>query len=114
MRKTDLVDEALCAAVSEMDKGLIDADLGGGVFKKRVALPGRGKSGGARTLVATNKENRWFFVFGFQKNVRANVNKKELQALQDLATDLLRLDMKQLDAHVNNQLIQEICLDDKN
>ena len=48
------------------------------------------------------------------KNVRANVNKKELQALQDLATDLLRLDMKQLDAHVNNQLIQEICLDDKN
>ena len=94
--------------------GLIDADLGGGVFKKRIALPGRGKSGGARTLVATNKENRWFFVFGFQKNVRANVNKKELQALQDLATDLLRLDMKQLDAHVNNQSIQEICLNDEN
>lgn len=114
MRKTNLVDEALCAAVSEMDMGLIDADLGGGVFKKRVALPGRGKSGGARTLVATNKENRWFFVFGFQKNVRANVNKKELEALQDLAADLLRLDMKQLDAHVSNKSIQEICLDDEN
>jgi len=111
MRKTGLFDETLCAAVSEMYDGLIDADLGGGVVKKRVALPGRGKSGGVRTIVATNKDNRWFFVFGFQKNERTNISKKELEALQDLATDLLRLDMKQLNAHVNNQLIQEICHD---
>ena len=62
MRKTGLTDSALCVAVVEMERGLIDADLGGGVVKKRVALPGRGKSGGARTLVATNKGNRWFFV----------------------------------------------------
>ena len=54
MRKTELTDSALCAAVSEMAAGLIDADLGGGAVKKRVALPGRGKSGSARTLVATN------------------------------------------------------------
>jgi hypothetical protein len=58
MRKTELFDEALCTAVSEMNEGLIDADLGGDVVKKRVALPGRGKSGGARTIVATNKDNR--------------------------------------------------------
>ncbi len=70
MRKTELSDPVLCAAVEEMERGLIDADLGGGVVKKRVALPGRGKSGGARTLVATNKGNRWFFVFGFEKNER--------------------------------------------
>ncbi len=68
MRKTDLTNAALSNAVSEMDAGLIDADLGGGVVKKRVSLPGRGKRGGARTLVATNKGNRWFFVFGFEKN----------------------------------------------
>jgi len=55
VRKTDLTDDALCKAVSEMAAGLVDADLGGGVLKKRVALPGRGKSGGARTLVATNR-----------------------------------------------------------
>lgn len=47
MRKTELSDSALCVAVAEMEQGLIDADLGGGVVKKRVALPGRGKSGGA-------------------------------------------------------------------
>ena len=113
MRKTDLIDGALCTAVSEMDAGLIDADLGGGVVKKRVALPGRGKSGGTRTLVATNKGNRWFFVFGFEKNERTNINKKELEALQELATDLLRLDSNQLDVHVDSAALQEICNDDQ-
>lgn len=73
MRKTELTDNALCSAVDEMAKGLIDADLGGGVVKKRVGLAGRGKRGGARTLVATNKGNRWFFVYGFEKNDRANI-----------------------------------------
>ena len=113
MRKTDLIDDALCAAVSEMVAGLIDAELGGGVVKKRIALPGRGKSGVTRTLVATNKDNRWFFVFGFEKNERANINKKELEALQDIASDLLRLNSNQLDTHVDNEALQEICYDNK-
>jgi hypothetical protein len=60
MRKSELTDQALCQAVAEMVAGLIDADLGGDVVKKRVALPGRGKRAGARTLVATRKGNRWF------------------------------------------------------
>jgi hypothetical protein len=55
MRKTDLTGRTLSDAVKEIVCGLIDADLGAGVVKKRVALPGRGKRGGARTLVATNK-----------------------------------------------------------
>ena len=67
LRKTDLNDAALCQAVLEMERGLIDADLGGGVLKKRVALPGQGKSGSTRTLVATHQGDRWFFVFGFQR-----------------------------------------------
>jgi hypothetical protein len=113
MRKTDLSDPALCAAVLEMERGLIDADLGGGVVKKRVALPGRGKSGGARTLVATNKGNRWFFVFGFEKVERPNVTAKELEALQKIAADLLKLTSKDLDAHVECGELQEICHDDQ-
>ena len=64
-RKTELTDESLCKAVSEMERGLVDADLGGGVVKKRVALSGHGKRGGARTLVVTNRDDRWFFVYGF-------------------------------------------------
>ena len=55
MRKTELTDTALCNAVVEMRQGLIDADFGGSIVKKCVGLAGRGKRGGARTLVATNK-----------------------------------------------------------
>lgn len=110
-RKAGLTDDSLCAAVTEMIDGLIDADLGGGIVKKRVALPGRGKSGGSRTLIATNKADRWFFVFGFEKNERANINDKELEALQATATDLLTLSFDQLDDAVSQKILQEICND---
>lgn len=111
MRKTELTDSALCTAVSEMENGLIDAELGGGLVKKRVALPGRGKSSSTRTLVATNKGNRWFFVFGFEKNDRANVSAKELEGLQAIAVDLLKLSSAALDSNVENEALQEICHD---
>ena len=109
MRKTELSGAALCKVVKEMEQGLIDADLGGGLVKKRVPLPGRGKSGGARTLVATNKTDRWFFVFGFEKNERANIDDDELAALQNIAADLLKLGIRELDAMVTNGALQEIC-----
>ena len=113
-RKTDLDDDALFRAVADMERGLIDADLGGGVLKKRVARPGRGKSGGARTLVATNRGDRWFLVFGFEKSVRATVSPKELEALQALATDLLKLSSVELDRQVENDALAEICHDPAN
>lgn len=111
MRKTDLRDPALCRAVTEMERGLIDADLGGGVVKKRVALPGRGKSGSLRTLLATNRGDRWFFVFGFAKNERENISSKELEALRTIAEDLLKLTSTALDANVTDGALQEICND---
>lgn len=63
--KEELSDKALCKAVQEMKVGLFDADLGGGLFKKRIARQGKGKSGGYRTLVATNKGDQWFFVCNY-------------------------------------------------
>ena len=113
MRKTELTDRALCSAVAEMAQGLIDADLGGGVVKKRVGLAGRGKRGGARTLVATNKGNRWFFIYGFEKNDRANITDDELEALNDIAEQLLARTGKQLDEAVQDGSLQEICHDIK-
>ena len=90
-RKQNFSTRALCDAVGEMEAGLYEADLGGGLLKKRIARPGQGKSGGFRTLVATNKGNKWFFVFGFPKNVRSNIDKDEEEALKKLASHLLSL-----------------------
>lgn len=109
MRKNDLTDHALCLALSEMVSGLVDADLGGDVLKKRIALPGRGKRGGVRTLVATRRASRWFFVFGFEKNEKANVSSAELEALQWLAKQLLDLTGRQLEVSVQDGSLQEIC-----
>jgi len=109
MRKTELTDATLCDAVQEMSLGLIDADLGGGLVKKRVGLAGRGKRGGARTLVATNKNKRWFFVFGFEKNERANIDVDELAALQELAAELLVRTDEELKIAIADGALKEIC-----
>lgn len=110
-RKAGLRQAALCGAVQETADGSIDADLGGGVLKKRIALPGMGKSGGTRTLVATNKGSRWYFVFGFEKNERDNIESAELAALKRLAADLLKLADNQLDTAIRAGALTEICHD---
>jgi len=94
-----------------MKDGLIDADLGGGVLKKRIALPGQGKRGGARTIVATNLGNRWFFLYGFAKNERANIGERELRLFREVATDLLGLDDRQIAVALSSGEIEEICHD---
>jgi hypothetical protein len=96
-RKQGLTTPQLCAAVQEMAAGLYEADLGGGLLKKRIARAGQGKSGGFRTLVATNKGNRWIFVFGFPKSERSNIDKDEAEALKKLAEHLLSLTTQALD-----------------
>jgi hypothetical protein len=85
MRKAGLADADLLASVLEMSNGLVDADLGGHVVKERVALAGRG--GGARTIVASNLGDRWYFMYGFAKNERNDVSPAELDALRALADD---------------------------
>lgn len=112
-RKAGLEDEVLCRAVEEMEQGLIDADLGGNVVKKRVPLPGRGKSGSTRTLIGTNKGSRWFFLHGFEKNERDNIDDAELKALREYAKDLLALTAKRMRAMIDAKDILEICHDQK-
>jgi hypothetical protein len=96
-----------------MAVGLIDADLGGSVYKKRVAMPGRGKRGGARTILGSNLGDRWFFIFGFEKNDRATVDARELAALQRIAATLLALDTTLLDHSLAEGELMEICHEEK-
>ena len=109
-RKQGLTTPSLCAAVREMAAGFFDADLGGGLLKKRIGRPGQGKSGGFRTLVASNKGNRWIFVFGFPKSERSNTDKDEEEALKKLATHLLSLTAQAIGkAQRDGELIEVNC-----
>jgi hypothetical protein len=71
-------------------------------------------SGSSRTLVATNHSDRWLFVFGFEKNERANINAKEFQALKTLAADLLKLTPEQTKRALAQEVLQEICHEEQN
>jgi hypothetical protein len=97
-----------------MRAGLYDADLGGGLLKKRIARTGQGKRGGFRTLVATNKGSRWIFVYGFPKNERSNIDKDEEDALKHLAAHLLGLTAQLLDQAERAGELMEVHCDAKN
>lgn len=114
MRKTELTDQSLCCTVTEMSLGLFDANLGGYIFKKRIGLANKGKRSGARTLIASNLGSKWFFVYGFEKSERANIASNELEALQELAIDLLNKTHTQIDDAIAHGKLEEICHGQKN
>lgn len=103
-----LNDDVLRSAVVEMEHGLIDADLGGNVVKKRVPLSGIGKRGGVRALLAYKARDKAFFVYGFAKNVRPNITIQELKALKHLAKTLLEASDKELTQAVNAGALIEV------
>jgi hypothetical protein len=111
--KQGLEDISLCAAVREMVAGLYDADLGGGLVKKRIARPGKGKSGGFRTLIATNRGDRWIFVYGFPKNERSNIDKDEEQTLKELAEELLSLTLEEIEIVKDKSKLFEVVCDEE-
>ena len=84
-KEIGLSDNKLHEAVKEISDGLYEANLGGNIFKKRVALDSRGKSAGTRTIVAFRTDKPAFFVYGFAKNVRSNISEQEELALKKLA-----------------------------
>jgi len=108
-RKSGLPDRTLCAAVAEISAGLVDANLGGYVYKKRVPMPGGGKRGGARVLVATRLDARWFFLYGFSKNERDTIDDRELAVLQMTAEALLKLGARLIGRALETGELTEIC-----
>jgi len=106
--KEGLSDRALIDAVRDLENGLNDGDLGAHVYKKRAAAVGQGKRGGYRTIVAFKVADKAFFIFGFSKNQRDNIDKKELKALKLMAKELLGYSEHQLKIVINEGELIEV------
>jgi hypothetical protein len=112
-RKARIADAALCEAIGNAERGLIDADLGGGVIKQRIARPGKGKSGGFRTIILFQAGARAFFVHGFAKKDQGNIRDDELAAFRMLAAELLAYDDDALGKAIAAGVFMEVMSDDK-
>ncbi len=106
--KERIADSVLRDAIRRAEAGLVDADLGGGVIKQRLARQGQGKSGGFRSIVLFWRNALAFFVYGFAKNDRDNIDRQELRAFRLLAAEMLALDEKALLKAMSNGTITEI------
>ena len=112
-RKERITDAKLAEAVRNAEKGLIDADYGGGVIKQRIARPGQGKSGGYRSIIIFRKGNMAFFVYGFAKNERDNIDESDERDFKDLAKVLLALSDEGLKKLTDNGELTEVEYEDE-
>jgi len=109
--KAGIEDQVLCNAIRAAERGLIAADLGGGVIKQRIARPGQGKSGGFRTLIVFKAGTRAFFIHGFAKNEKDNIGRNELATLKKLAAELLAYDDKAISRAISTGVLTEVKRD---
>jgi hypothetical protein len=112
-RRERISDRSLREAVQRAERGLLDADLGGGVVKQRIARPGQGRSGGYRVLVAYRRKARGVFLYGFAKSERDNVEDDELATARDIARGWLGADANQIADAIAEGLIEEVDYGDE-
>jgi hypothetical protein len=112
-RKERLADSTLLDAVHRAGRGLIDADLGDGVIKQRVARSGQGKSGGYRTIIVYRTKTRAIFVYGFAKSDKANLEPDELEGYRKLAKVYLAKSEKEMTAYVADGTLTEVTGNDQ-
>lgn len=109
-RKCGITDPELCLAVLNIERGLIDVDLGGGILKQRIGRRGEGKSGGFRVIVVYRSGDLTIFVHGFAKSDLDNIDRDELVALKKLAATLLAYKISEIQTAVDSgTLIEVIC-----
>ncbi|KAF0096589.1 MAG: hypothetical protein FD163_2174 [Hyphomonadaceae bacterium] len=113
-RKEQIADAVLCAAIGEIENGKIDADLGGGVIKQRIARPGAGKSGGFRSIILFRRGDRAFFVHCFAKSELANIDLALERDFKDLAKLLFSYSEEQIEILLENEKFIEVKCDGEN
>lgn len=107
-KKSGLSDDDLIRSCHEMELGLIDANLAGHLFKKRVGYGGKGKRGGYRTIVGAVIGEKYFFLYAFAKNQRGNISAKEQLALKELAREFVNFKQKDLEQLVEAGELMEV------
>lgn len=108
VRHEQISDHSLHDAIDRAERGLIDADLGGGVIKQRVARTGQGRSGGYRMLIAYRSGNRAVFMYGIAKNDRGNIDEDELTTLREIGATWLTAQPEELGKAIKEGILEEI------
>lgn len=98
----------LLEAIARAERGLVDADLGGGLIKQRVARAGKGRSGGYRTIVAYRRSGRAIFLYGFAKNERDNIGPDELTELRQVGRNWLQASAETIKEAIFENRLQEV------
>ncbi|MGB0075716.1 MAG: type II toxin-antitoxin system RelE/ParE family toxin [Terracidiphilus sp.] len=96
-------------AIARAEKGAIDADLGGGLIKQRVARPGKGRSGGYRTIIAYRRGDRAFFIYGFAKSKQENIGRDELKTAREVGAALMAMPKETITRSIANRELEEIA-----
>ena len=111
-RREKIKDAVLKEAIARAERGLIDAELGGGVIKQRLARPGQGRSGGYRSIIIFQKGQRAFFVYGFAKSDRENIEPDETAAFKKSAKAFFALSDKQIETLIKEEELSEVNYED--
>ncbi len=107
-KKLRITDKTLVTAINEMVVGLYEANLGGHIYKKRIPLGHRGKSGGARTIVAFKMQDKAIFIYGFSKGEKSNITKKEEEGLKELAKAYFNYNEHQINKAIKEGVLIEV------
>lgn len=112
-RRERISDSDLVEAVRRAERGLIDADLGGGIIKQRVARAGQGRSGGYRMVLVFKAERRAVFLYGFAKSERENIEDDELQTLREIGASWLAANAQRIAKALQENTLQEVTDDEE-
>jgi hypothetical protein len=112
-RKEGIGDDELREEIRRAERGLVDAELGGGIIKLRIARRGQGRSAGYRVLIAYRASARAVFLYGFAKNEKDNIADDELNALRQIAADLLRASHDDLERMIRDDRLTELDYDEE-
>ena len=107
-KKQGMSNTDLKKAIAEIEKGLVNANLGGHVYKKRIGLHGKGKRNSHRTIILMKIQDKAIFAHGFAKREKGNISKDDLEGFKIMANAFLNLNDEQINILLDNKNLIEV------